>query len=68
MPGTLKAVKLRCFAFQVSSLNASYTDSGLFGFQVAAPSKEIGAVLESTMKAYNDAKAGLTEEDVQRGK
>jgi len=52
-----------------SAINASYTDTGLFGFQVAAPSKDVGTVLEKTIAAYNEVKnGGITEEDVTRGK
>ena len=55
--------------FQVTAINASYTDAGLFGFQVAAPSKEVGGVLEKTVAAFNEVKnGGITEEDVTRGK
>jgi ubiquinol-cytochrome c reductase core subunit 2 len=50
----------------VTSLNASYTDNGLFGFVVSGPAKEIGAAVEAGVKALKSA--NLSDEDIARGK
>lgn len=49
-----------------NALNASYSDSGLFGFVVSGPSKEAGSAVEAGVKALKSAT--LTDEDVARGK
>lgn len=49
-----------------TSLNASYTDNGIFGFVVSGPAKEAGQAVEAGIKALKSA--SLSEEDVNRGK
>lgn len=49
-----------------STLNACYSDSGLFGFIVSGPAKEVGKAAEAGVKALKSA--SLSDEDVARGK
>lgn len=49
-----------------STLNACYSDSGLFGFVVSGPAKEVGAATEAGIKALKSA--ALSDDDVARGK
>jgi len=49
-----------------SSLNAVYSDNGLFGFVATGPAKEVGAAVEAGVKALKSA--SLSDEDVARGK
>lgn len=48
------------------ALNASYSDSGLFGFSVTGPAKEAGVAVEAGIKALKSA--SLSDEDVARAK
>ena len=50
----------------VSSLNALYSDNGLFGFVASGPAKEIGSAVEAGVKALKSA--SLSDDDVNRGK
>lgn len=50
----------------VSSLNALYSDNGLFGFVASGPAKEIGSAVEAGVKALKSAT--LSDDDVNRGK
>lgn len=50
----------------VSSLNAVYSDNGLFGFVASGPAKEIGSAVDAGVKALKSA--SLSDEDVARGK
>lgn len=49
-----------------STLNACYSDNGLFGFIVSGPAKEAGKAAEAGVKALKSAT--LSDEDVARGK
>lgn len=50
----------------VTSLNASYSDNGLFGFVVSGPAKEAGNAVEAGIKSLKSA--SLSDDDVNRGK
>lgn len=50
----------------VSTLNAVYSDNGLFGFIASGPAKEVGAAVEAGVKALKSS--SLTDDDVARGK
>lgn len=50
----------------VCTLNAAYSDSGLFGFTVSGPAKEAGAAVEAGIKSLKSA--SLSDDDVARGK
>jgi ubiquinol-cytochrome c reductase core subunit 2 len=50
----------------VSTLNAVYSDNGLFGFVASGPSKEVGAAVDAGIKALKSA--SLSDDDVARGK
>lgn len=55
--------------FAATCINASYSDSGLFGFQVIAQASDIGNVLKSMVATFSEAtKGGITDADVQRAK
>ncbi|XP_017081000.1 cytochrome b-c1 complex subunit 2, mitochondrial [Drosophila eugracilis] len=50
----------------VKSLNASYSDAGLFGFVVSADAKDIGKTVEFLVRGLKSA--SVSEKDVARGK
>uniref|UniRef100_A0A0K8TU22 Putative ubiquinol cytochrome c reductase subunit qcr2 n=1 Tax=Tabanus bromius TaxID=304241 RepID=A0A0K8TU22_TABBR len=52
--------------FSFSALNASYSDSGLFGFALSTDAKNIGKGVEAGVKALKSA--NVSAEDVNRGK
>lgn len=54
--------ELFCF----SSLNASYSDSGLFGFVLSTDAKNVGKGLEAAVKALKSC--SVSTDDVARGK
>lgn len=55
--------------FSVNGFNANYTDSGLFGFVVAAQPGDMGKVLKAAFSEFAAlTKGGLTDADVARGK
>lgn len=55
--------------FAASCINATYSDSGLFGFYVVAQAADVGKVLKSAMATFAEAtKGGITDADVQRAK
>lgn len=49
-----------------ASLNAIYSDNGLFGFVASGPAKEVGNAVEAGIKAMKSA--SVSDEDVARGK
>lgn len=49
-----------------ASLNAVYSDNGLFGFVASGPAKEVGAAVAAGVKALKSA--SLSDDDVARGK
>ncbi|ALC43567.1 maker704 [Drosophila busckii] len=51
---------------QFRALNASYSDSGLFGFVVAADGKEIGKAVDFLARALKSG--AVSDKDVARGK
>lgn len=62
----VKAIQAAAPNSAASSLNACYTDSGLFGFIVSGPAKEIGNGVEAGIKALKSA--SLSDADIARGK
>ncbi|KAK2179333.1 hypothetical protein NP493_498g02020 [Ridgeia piscesae] len=48
-------------AFSATAISASYSDSGLFGFQVVAPAEDAAKMLQAMVDATNK----LTEEKIQ---
>lgn len=48
------------------TLNALYTDNGLFGFVASGPSKEIGRAVEAGVKTLKNCSP--TDDDIARGK
>lgn len=62
----VKAIQSAAPNSAASSLNASYTDSGLFGFTISGPAKEVGAGVDAGIKALKSA--SLSDDDVNRGK
>lgn len=50
----------------IASLNAVYTDAGLFGFVASGPAKEVGSAVEAGIRALKSA--SISDEDVARGK
>ncbi|XP_069688022.1 COP9 signalosome complex subunit 1-like [Periplaneta americana] len=50
----------------VTAFNASYTDSGLFGFVASSPGKVAGQVLETALKQLRSG--NLSSGDITRGK
>lgn len=50
----------------VSTLNASYSDNGLFGFIVSGPAKEVGAAVEAGVKTMKTC--SVSDDDIARGK
>lgn len=50
----------------VASLNAVYSDNGLFGFIASGPAKEVGQAVECGVKALKSA--SLSDDDIARGK
>lgn len=55
--------------FQASCINATYADSGLFGFHIVADKNDAGNVIKSVMAVFADAtKGNLSEEDVRKAK
>lgn len=62
----VKAIQSAAPNTGATSLSASYSDSGLFGFVVSGPAKESGAAVEAGLKALKSA--SLSEEDIARGK
>lgn len=55
--------------FVVSGLNVNYSDSGLFGFTVAANPADMEKVLKTAVSEFASlTKAGLTDAEVARGK
>jgi len=55
--------------FALSSINANYTDNGLFGFFAVAQAREIEKVLRAAFnEMQNVAQKGVAEEDVARAK
>lgn len=52
--------------YTATAFNANYSDSGVFGVLLAAPSKNAGSLVESTVKFFESA--NITDEDVNRGK
>lgn len=61
-----KAIQAAAPNTAATTLNATYSDNGLFGFVVSGPAKEAGAAVEAGIKALKSA--NLSEEDVNRGK
>ncbi|KAJ8931136.1 hypothetical protein NQ314_015990 [Rhamnusium bicolor] len=49
-----------------TAINVSYSDTGLFGILLAAPSKSAGRFVESAVKLLKSS--NISEEDVTRGK
>lgn len=55
--------------FAAACINASYSDAGLFGFQVVAQAADMGSVLKSLVSTFSEAtKGSITEADVTRAK
>ncbi|KAL5019081.1 hypothetical protein ScPMuIL_004803 [Solemya velum] len=55
--------------FAVSSINANYTDSGLFGFYAVGQPSEIGKIMKAgTQHFASVTKSGITDKDVAVGK
>jgi len=53
----------------VSSFNANYTDSGLFGFHVVANKSDVGKVVKGVFRELQAAgKNGFNEQEVTRAK
>lgn len=53
----------------ISSFNANYTDSGLFGFHVVGDKKDIGKLVKGLYKEVAKAsKTGLSNEELARAK
>jgi ubiquinol-cytochrome c reductase core subunit 2 len=50
----------------VSTLNACYSDNGLFGFVVSGPAKEAGAAVEAGVKTLKSCT--VSDDDIARGK
>lgn len=50
----------------VSTLNACYSDNGLFGFIVSGPAKEAGAAVEAGVKTMKSC--SVSDSDIARGK
>lgn len=61
-----KAIQAAAPNTAATTLNATYSDNGLFGFVVSGPAKEAGTAVEAGIKALKSA--SLSEEDVNRGK
>lgn len=49
-----------------TTLNATYSDNGLFGFIVSGPAKEVGAAVEAGVKTMKSC--SVSDEDIARGK
>lgn len=62
----VKAIQAAAPNTGASSLNACYSDSGLFGFVVSGPAKEIGTAVEAGIKTLKSA--SLSDDDIARGK
>lgn len=62
----VKAIQAAAPKTGATTLNASYSDSGLFGFVVSGPAKEAGIAVEAGIKALKSA--SLSDEDIARGK
>jgi len=55
--------------FAASCINATYSDSGIFGFHVVGHSQDMGKILKSLVGQFSSmTKGGITDQDVQRGK
>lgn len=55
--------------FAAQCINATYSDAGLFGFQVTAQAEEMAGVLKNIVGAFSDAtKGSITQADVDRAK
>lgn len=55
-----------CDPFAVSAFNASYSDSGLFGFVLSAPASIAGSLTKAGYKWLRSA--SITDADINRGK
>lgn len=62
----VKAIQSAAPNTAATTLNASYSDNGLFGFVVSGPAKEVGNATEAGIKALKSA--AISENDVARGK
>jgi ubiquinol-cytochrome c reductase core subunit 2 len=55
--------------FAASAISASYSDAGIFGFQVTTQASEVAPVVKALVGAFSDAtKGGITDADVNRAK
>lgn len=61
-----KAIQAAAPNTAATTLNATYSDNGLFGFVVSGPANEAGKAVEAGLKALKSA--SLSEDDVNRGK
>lgn len=52
----------------VSSLNISYSDSGLFGLTVAASPSDINNVLKAVVAKWRETAKGIKDADIQKAK
>lgn len=55
--------------FMINSVNVNYTDSGLFGFAVVAPPKDMDKILRTAFAEFASiTKTGVSDAEVARGK
>jgi len=66
--GTLNKAVEGCIdgEYVISAINASYTDAGLFGALIAAPSASAGDLVEAAIGVLKGGE--LTDADINRGK
>lgn len=50
----------------VTTLNATYSDNGLFGFVVSGPAKDVGTAVEAGVKTMKSC--SVSDDDIARGK
>jgi ubiquinol-cytochrome c reductase core subunit 2 len=52
---------------QINAFNFGYSDAGLFGVQVSAPSGEISSALSAVAEQLKAVQKGVSDEDLKRG-
>jgi ubiquinol-cytochrome c reductase core subunit 2 len=66
---TSAVAQIARFPFAASCLNISYSETGMFGFQVVAHAAEVGPILKTLVKTFSDTtKGNISDAELQAAK